>query len=100
MSQWQNLHVSARASTRFPAQKGSHPFYAARWLEFLIGNIYLQDKKKEEKLDTISLEDLIEKERAALGSKLTKVTQTIKQTTAKNYFTPGYFGKLFVVEKT
>lgn len=70
--------------------------------EFLIGNIYLQDKKKEEKLDTISLEDLIEKERAALGSKLTKVIQKIEQTktTAKNYFTPGYFGKLFVLEKT
>lgn len=70
--------------------------------EFLIGNIYLQDKKKEEKLDTISLEDLIEKERAALGSKLTKVIQKIEQTktTANNYFSPGYFGKLFVLEKT
>jgi len=33
----------------------------------------LQDKKKEEKFDSISLEDLIEKERAALGSTLTKV---------------------------
>jgi hypothetical protein len=35
--------------------------------------ISLQDKKKEEKFDSISLEDLIEKERAALGSALTKV---------------------------
>jgi hypothetical protein len=34
----------------------------------------MQDKKKEEKGDKISLEDLIEKERAALGSVLTKVT--------------------------
>ncbi len=34
----------------------------------------IQDKKKEEKKDEISLEDLIEKERAALGPKQTKVT--------------------------
>lgn len=33
-----------------------------------------QDKKKEDKKDEISLEDLIEHERAALGSNLTKVT--------------------------
>ncbi|XP_059482524.1 zinc finger CCCH domain-containing protein 15 homolog [Neocloeon triangulifer] len=33
-----------------------------------------KDKKKEEKMDKISLEDLIEKERAALGFNLTKVT--------------------------
>lgn len=36
--------------------------------------MYLQDKKKEDKKDEISLEDLIEHERAALGSNLTKVT--------------------------
>ncbi|CAB3388117.1 Hypothetical predicted protein [Cloeon dipterum] len=33
-----------------------------------------KDKKKEEKADKISLEDLIEKERAALGVNLTRVT--------------------------
>lgn len=36
--------------------------------------LILQDKKKEEKKDEISLEELIEKERAALGSNQTKVT--------------------------
>lgn len=34
----------------------------------------MQDKKKDDKKDEISLEDLIERERAALGSNLTKVT--------------------------
>ena len=39
-----------------------------------------QDKIKEGKKDEISLEDLIEKERASLGSNLTKVTlDTFKQ---------------------
>lgn len=33
-----------------------------------------QDKKKEDKKEEISLEDLVEKERAALGPKQTKVT--------------------------
>lgn len=33
-----------------------------------------QDKKKEDKKDEISLEELIERERAALGPKQTKVT--------------------------
>lgn len=33
-----------------------------------------KDKKKDDKRDEISLEDLIEKERAALGPKQTKVT--------------------------
>jgi len=39
--------------------------------------LILQDKKKEEKNDKISLEDLIEKERAALGSTLTKVNKML-----------------------
>nr|CAD7396432.1 unnamed protein product [Timema poppensis] len=38
------------------------------------GFVLKKDRKKEEKKDDISLEDLIERERAALGSKLTKVT--------------------------
>ena len=38
------------------------------------GFVLNKDKKKEEKKVEISLEDLIEKERAALGSVLTKVT--------------------------
>ncbi|XP_057379263.1 zinc finger CCCH domain-containing protein 15 homolog isoform X2 [Daphnia carinata] len=38
------------------------------------GFVLKKDKKKEEKKDEISLEDLIEKERAALGPKQTKVT--------------------------
>jgi len=38
------------------------------------GFLLKKDKKKEEKKDEISLEDLIERERAALGSVLTKVT--------------------------
>jgi len=33
-----------------------------------------QDKKKEDKKDEISLEDLVEKERAALGPNQTRVT--------------------------
>nr|CAG4647348.1 EOG090X0C5B [Megafenestra aurita]SVE92616.1 EOG090X0C5B [Megafenestra aurita] len=38
------------------------------------GFVLKKDKKKEEKKDEISLEDLIEKERAALGASQTKVT--------------------------
>nr|CAG4646526.1 EOG090X0C5B [Macrothrix elegans] len=38
------------------------------------GFVLKKDKKKEEKKDEISLEDLIEKERAALGANQTKVT--------------------------
>jgi len=34
----------------------------------------LQDKKKDDKKEDISLEDLIERERASLGSNLTPVT--------------------------
>ena len=33
-----------------------------------------KDQKKEDKKDEISLEELIEKERAALGGELTKIT--------------------------
>lgn len=33
-----------------------------------------KDKKKEDKKDEITIEELVEKERAALGSNLTKVT--------------------------
>ncbi|XP_017923373.1 zinc finger CCCH domain-containing protein 15 isoform X1 [Manacus vitellinus] len=38
------------------------------------GFVLKKDKKKEEKQDEISLEDLIEKERAALGPNVTKIT--------------------------
>lgn len=38
------------------------------------GFILKKDKKKEEKKDEISIEELVERERAALGSNLTKVT--------------------------
>ncbi|PSN43922.1 Zinc finger CCCH domain-containing protein 15, partial [Blattella germanica] len=38
------------------------------------GFVLKKDKKKEDKKEEISLEDLIERERAALGSNLTKVT--------------------------
>ncbi|XP_061464251.1 zinc finger CCCH domain-containing protein 15 [Rhineura floridana] len=38
------------------------------------GFVLKKDKKKEEKEEEISLEDLIEKERAALGSNVTKIT--------------------------
>lgn len=38
------------------------------------GFVLKKDKKKEDKKDEISLEDLIERERASLGSTLTKVT--------------------------
>lgn len=38
------------------------------------GFVLKKDKKKEDKKDEISLEDLIERERAALGSNLTKIT--------------------------
>ncbi|XP_063244932.1 zinc finger CCCH domain-containing protein 15 homolog [Bacillus rossius redtenbacheri] len=38
------------------------------------GFMLKKDRKKEEKKDEISLEDLIERERAALGSVLTKIT--------------------------
>lgn len=38
------------------------------------GFVLKKDKKKDDKKNDISLEDLIEKERAALGDKQTKVT--------------------------
>ncbi|XP_046397553.1 zinc finger CCCH domain-containing protein 15 homolog [Ischnura elegans] len=38
------------------------------------GFVLKKDKKKDEKKDEISIEDLIERERASLGSSLTKVT--------------------------
>jgi len=38
------------------------------------GFVLNKDKKKEEKLEEISIEELVEKERISLGSKLTKVT--------------------------
>ncbi|XP_049860455.1 zinc finger CCCH domain-containing protein 15 homolog [Schistocerca gregaria] len=38
------------------------------------GFVLKKDKKKEDKKDEISLEDLIERERAALGATLTKIT--------------------------
>ncbi|XP_046992959.1 zinc finger CCCH domain-containing protein 15 homolog [Schistocerca americana] len=38
------------------------------------GFVLKKDKKKEDKKDEISLEDLIERERAALGAPLTKIT--------------------------
>ena len=38
------------------------------------GFVLKKDKKKEEKEDEISLEDLIERERSALGPNVTKIT--------------------------
>ena len=39
-----------------------------------IARLCLQDLKKAEKKDEITIEELVEKERAALGSNLTKIT--------------------------
>ena len=49
---WRQLHVSSCTSS---------------W-------VCVEDKKKEEKEDEISLEDLIERERSALGPNVTKIT--------------------------
>lgn len=38
------------------------------------GFVLKKDKKKDEKKDEISIEELVERERAALGTNLTKVT--------------------------
>lgn len=69
------MYLSACFTSWFCAQEGLWLQATSVWFHQFETHecVILQDKKKEDKKDEISLEELIEKERAALGPSQTKV---------------------------